>query len=259
MTVREIIREEHGPPNQRGRISHVKDGAGNTLRVVRDAAGRVVGLEGRSETDGLTERLEGLEGDAGELAERVRALEATPAPTVEAVERCAEVVERVEARIGTSARAAQRCSTAAASVEDQAAELAVRARELEEAAWRIEGWQRHGHLRLHPGRVAQAAERLGVSWPVRVRWMDRTDEAARDRRHGGLTGGYCGPWDSEAHTITLRQGRGPEDTAATIRHELAHCSQVERMRDKFEPVYLDPDGREALEAEADEMAAEVAD
>jgi hypothetical protein len=260
MPARELVREQYGPVGARGQVTAVKDGP-FTQRVVRDDAGRIVSLEGRSRVDDVSDRVEGLEESAEELSERLRALEAEP--TAEVVRDCRDAIARAEARIaerlgsvgGSIDASVERCESSAVAVEASVAALADRARELHEAAWRLDGWVTGGGLRFHPGRIAEAGKRLGVTWRIRVRFMTE-DEIAEHPDWNGFRRAST----TAVHELVLRPGRDAASTARTLRHEIGHTSQIERLGGpKFSEIYRTPEGEAALESEADVLAAEIAD
>jgi hypothetical protein len=248
----DLIREEYGAASQRGRAtSVVKDGV--THPILRDARGRVVGLGGRSRVDDLVDAAAGLAG-------RVEQLEANPADTeavVEAVADCAEVVTEAEGRIAERvAGIAPAIASHGDNLADSARVLDGRAAALQASALRIEGWRpgAGNALWVHARNVGTVASRLGISWPVTISWMTPEQRARIDKHYGAVVAGYRQASSTKEHTIVLRKGRKASDTAQTLRHELVHCGQVERLLDKFDETYL-CDGGKALEAEACETAA----
>jgi hypothetical protein len=97
-----------------------------------------------------------------------------------------------------------------------------------------------------------------VSWPTTIKFMSPQEEAVRDAQWGGETRGYRAASDTCNHEIYLRVGCSPDDMARTLTHELAHCSQVEWLRDLFDETYLRDDGA-ALEQLACDAAARFGD
>jgi hypothetical protein len=90
-------------------------------------------------------------------------------------------------------------------------------------------WQQHdrkpvfngvddGRLVVSPRDLRLAAQRLGVRWPISVRWM-----TANDHDSVGL---YISSPDHE-HEIRLPRGCSATETAKVLRHELAHAAQRE--------------------------------
>jgi hypothetical protein len=140
------------------------------------------------------------------------------------------------------------------------------ARALEQTALRLEGFQPVAGLLMHTGNVKRAVQWLAISWPKMViEWMSDADEAAWDEAvrdehgEGARVHGYRAPSNSASHRIFLRLGAGAANTSRTLAHELAHCRQVEVLRDTFDATYRTPSGRELLEEHAGLMAKTVTD
>lgn len=86
-----LTREEFGPPDTRGRVTEVQDGP-YTRRIVRDNAGRVIALEGRSRLDDVAEEAEAL-------ALRVRELEEDPGPEAPDLQPVIDALAQFEGRV----------------------------------------------------------------------------------------------------------------------------------------------------------------
>jgi hypothetical protein len=118
------------------------------------------------------------------------------------------------------------------------------------------GWVRFDRLKLNIKALESASLELGVRWPVTIDWMRPEDEHEMDAHYEGTVRGYRDASHDAAHRIKLRLGLSASESAGSIKHELAHCAQVERLLDKFDETYI-CDGGKALEKEACEMADDV--
>lgn len=82
--------------------------------------------------------------------------------------------------------------------------------------------------------IVRAIERLGVKFPVYLKWSSGV------YRHG------CHRWneDIETHTITLSHYRNGIQTSETLWHELVHAAQSERCENPadFYAYHYKPEG-----------------
>jgi hypothetical protein len=101
----------------------------------------------------------------------------------------------------------------------------------------------HHDLLLDAHTLRACAAKLGVLRPVKVTFC---------RSLPGNVGEYTTTTDG-AHQIRILDGRSPEDTTATLVHELTHAAQAERPGGIEQQ--LRTLGRQAIEAEAKRTAA----
>jgi hypothetical protein len=256
--------------DRRGVLVAVVDGE-HRRRVVRDKAGRIASGDGDSRLNDLAEILTRLvraePSDAADAADDLSAIATEMAGRTRNLEAVAERCERVVAERMTDVEAvAERCEQgqrdAATELEAVAArhaqDFATRAKTFEQTALRHQGWAPvGGDLLINKPNLADAVQRLAITWPIEIDWMTPDDAADSDERYGSIAHGYRRASTQPSHTVVLRPGLGAEETGRTCVHELAHCRQVEWWRGLFDLIYLAPGGRDALERQADEYAARV--
>jgi hypothetical protein len=241
MSATELVRSEYGSPDQRNRVSAIKDGP-YTRRIVRDSRGRIAGVEGRSRLDDVVDRLDTLEVDAlladdGLTREQLdKALADLPAGVT-----CEELV----AALG-DLRASLPHGVTAADVRAMLSELRT---QILAADRKITA----GNVVVDERAVADVARRLELAYPLKVEWI--TPEQDAEWQIDG-----CYSFTPEGgHVLHVRLGLTAQRTAYVIAHEAAHASQLERLCDDFPDVYREH--RDELEAEArrlgEAMAADV--
>ncbi|HZO77792.1 MAG TPA: hypothetical protein VFB39_07085 [Solirubrobacteraceae bacterium] len=249
MTNAEIVRGANG------RVAAVQDGP-YKLTVARNAAGHILGVEGRSKADDALDHADEALDRTEELATRADRLETD----VDA--RLADLVTAVGNR-ATSAELGQHFDQLLAALKDrdgrgddivsllqeQSRHLEAGSAELHRTLARLEGWKSFvDGLEIHTRAFGYVGAAMCVTWPV-------TLEPMTGNEPDDWTGCRCAG-SGQKHVIRVRTGRPASDVCRTIIHELAHCRQAEQLLNGFDAAYLADDGV-AIETEANAITDQV--